>query len=274
MRILVTGATGNVGRHLVGQLHEAGHEVRALTRNPGAAEFPSGVEVVAGDLTDVVTLAEAFDGAEALHLITFGGDGYADLTNGGEIVALAERCGIRRVSVLGGWAPTSVEKALAAGTIPWTLLQPHEFMGNTFEWVEEIRTHGRVSLLAAYPSVVVHEADIAAVAVCALTEDGHGGQRYSLTGPEALTPQDRIRALSDATGRTIEFVRLTEDAERERLRGFGYGDDDVEFGVRLATDPPASAGVVRPTVEQVTGRPARTFEQWARENAEAFRPRP
>jgi uncharacterized protein YbjT (DUF2867 family) len=271
MRILVTGATGQVGRHLVTQLHGAGHDVRALTRNPAAAGFPAGVQVVAGDLTDTSTLGPAFDGVEGVHLITFGGDDGQDLANGAEIVGLAERAGVRRATVLGGWSPTGVEDALMASTIGWTVLQPVEFMGNALEWAEEIRTKNTVSMLATYPSAMVHEADIAGVAATALTGDGHGGRAYPLTGPQALTPRERAAILAEATGRDIAFVQLTEDGERERLKGYGYDDDYVEFGIQLATDPPEASGVVLPTVEEVTGRPARTFAQWAREHAERFR---
>lgn len=271
MRILVTGATGNVGRHLITQLHEAGHEVRALTRNPANAGLPAGVEAVAGNLIDTGTLEDAFRNVDAIHLITFGGGGYDDLTNGPEIVALAERSGIRRATVLGGWSPTSIENALQTSKLVWTILQPKEFMGNALEWANEIHATNTVSMLATFRSAVVHEADIANVAVCALTENGHGGRSYVLTGPEALTPEERTRILAKATGQDITFVKLTEDGERERLRGYGYDDDYVEFGIQLATNPPTEAGVVLPTVETVTGRRARTFALWAQENAEQFR---
>ncbi|SCL28903.1 Uncharacterized conserved protein YbjT, contains NAD(P)-binding and DUF2867 domains [Micromonospora pallida] len=271
MRILVTGATGQVGRHLVAHLHEAGHDVRALTRNPARAELPPGVRAVAGDLTDTTTLGPAFEGVEGVHLITFGGDGSEDLTNGSEIIDLAERHGVGRATVLGGWAPTSIESALMASSISWSILQPVEFMGNALEWAEEIRAKRTVSMLAAYPSAMVHEADIASVAATALTHDGHGGRTYPLTGPEALTPRDRTRILAETTGQDIAFVQLTEDGERARLRGYGYDDDYVEFGIQLATNPPDVAGVVLPTVEDVTGHPARTFAQWAQEHSGQFR---
>ncbi|MEU7804008.1 NAD(P)H-binding protein [Micromonospora arborensis] len=271
MRILVTGATGQVGRHLVAQLHEAGHDVRALTRNPAAAEFPAGVQVVAGDLTDTSTLGPAFEGVDGVHLITFGGDGSQDLTNGSEIIGLAERNGVQRATVLGGWSATSVESALMSSTISWSILQPVEFMGNALEWAEEIRAKRTVSMLATYPSAMVHEADIASVAASALTEDGRGSRTYPLTGPQALTPQERARILAEATGQDITYVQLTEDGERARLRGYGYDDDYVEFGIQLATNPPDASIVVLPTVEDVTGRPARTFAQWAQEHAEQFR---
>ena len=271
MTILVTGATGTVGRHLVDQLTDAGHRVRALTRDPAAADLPDGVDVIAGDLTDPDTLTAAFDGLTAAHLITFGGDGDEPLTTGPQLVELASHAGARRITVLGGWEESTVEQALRASDIGWTLLAPVEFMSGALEWADSVRGHGAVRLLASWPSAVVHEADIAAVAVTALTEDGHAGQTYPITGPQALTAAERTRLIGRAIGRDVAFEHLTEDQERDRLRSYGYPEDYVEFGIQLATNPPPQAGVVHPTVEEVTGRPARTFMQWATEHAEAFR---
>lgn len=271
MTILVTGATGTIGRHLVHQLHEARHPVRALTRTPASADLPAGVEVVAGDLTDPSTLGPVFDGVTAVHLITFGGDDGEPLATGPALVDLATGAGVRRVTVLGGWDESTVEPALRGSTLGWTVLAPGEFMSGALEWADAVREQGVVRQLATWPSAVVHDADIAAVAVVALTEDGHAGRTYPITGPEALTPAERVRLIGEAVGREVGFEQLDEDQERERLRSYGYPEDYVEFGIRLATDPPAQAPVVHPTVERVTGRPARTFAQWAVENADAFR---
>lgn len=267
MTILVTGATGRIGRHIVTQLQEAGHHVRALSRNPAAARLPQGVEVVQGDLANVDSVRAAFVGVEAAHLITFGGDEGADLTNGADIVALVEQAGVRRVSVLGGWMPNSVDEALEASDLAWCRVEPVEVMGNTYDWEDEIRTHSTVSALATYPSAMVHEADIAAVAVCGLTLDGHARQHYPVTGPEALTPAQRTAILAETIGRPITHVQLTEPEERARLATHGLGDDYVEFGIQLATNPPDAAGKVLDTVPRLTGHPARTFAQWAQEFA-------
>src|SRR5699024_8481242 len=129
-------------------------------------------------------------------------------------------------------------------------------------------------MLATFPSVVVHEADIAAVAVTALTQDGYAGQTYPLTGPEALTPVERSRILAEATVQDIAFVHLSEDAERARLQGHGYDEDYVEFGMQLATTTPDAAAVVLPTFTDVTGRPPRPFAQWAHGHPEHFRTTP
>lgn len=272
MRVLVTGATGRVGRHLVAELLQGGHEVRALTRDPGTAHFPEGVQAVGGDLAKVETLGSAFDGIDAIHFITFGGEDYADLTNGADLVDLAERSGARRATVLGSWSSTSVDTEVQRSTMGWTLLHPVEFMANMLDWADELKASGTMSALAGYPSAMIHEADIAAVAARALTETGHTGRTYPLTGPEALTPRERVRILAEETGRDLSFVELTVDQERTRLRGYGYDDDYVEFGIHLATSPPAEAGEVLPTVETVTGCPARTFAEWAHENAARFQP--
>lgn len=271
MRILVTGATGKIGRHLIDELQRTGHQVRALTRTPDQADLPDGVEVVPGDLINATTLEDAFDGIDALHLITFGGDQMEDLTNGKEIVTLAESHGITRATVLAGWAPTSIEEALSVSAIAWSRLEPVEVMVNALEWSDEIRNAGTVSMLANYPSAMVHEADIAAVAALALTSAGHEGRAYSLTGPEALTAEQRTRVIGDATGRELTFVQLSEAEERSRLASYGYDDEYVEFGIELALDPPPAAGHVLSTVEDLTGRPARTFTQWAEENADQFK---
>lgn len=264
MKILVTGATGRIGRHLATQLLTDGHHVRALTRSSATATLPDAVDVMTGDLTDVDTLRDAFSGADAVHLITFGGDDGADLSNGADIIDLAEASGVRRVSVLAGWAPTSIEEALRSSSIDWCRIEPLEVMYNTWDWAQEITARSSVSTLAAYPSALVHEADIAGVAACALTQEGHAGQNYRVTGPEALTPAQRTAILSEATGRPLTHIQLTEAEERDRLASHGFGEEYVEFGIQLATEPPAEAGDVLDTVPRITGRPGRTFAEWAR----------
>src|SRR5689334_2804244 len=109
MNILVAGASGTIGGQIVKQLNEAGHQVRALTRNPAKANFPAGVEVVAGDLTKPETLVSIFEGVDSLHLIKFGGDNYADLETGREIVMMAEKAGVQRVTVLLGGTKGALE---------------------------------------------------------------------------------------------------------------------------------------------------------------------
>ncbi|MFC7328131.1 NmrA family NAD(P)-binding protein [Marinactinospora rubrisoli] len=272
MTVLVTGATGTVGRHLVARLLAAGHRVRALTRDPACAELPAGAEVVAGDLTDVASLGAAFAGVTAAHLITFDGATFAPLTTGPDLVELARASGVRRVTVLkGDVGKTPLEEAVEAGGLAWTYLSPGEFMANALEWAESVRTEGVVREgFANARSPMIHEADIAAVAATALTGDGHAGREYVLTGPETLTPPEKVLILGAALGRRVRYVALTEEECVAQWRAAGYSDEDVEFFRTMRTDPPEAARTVRPTVEQVTGRPARTFAQWVREHAAAF----
>ncbi|XYH96874.1 NAD(P)H-binding protein [Sorangium sp. So ce1128] len=271
MKILVTGATGTVGREIVKQLAEGGHHVRALSRNPGRAKFPGGVEAVAGDLAAPETFADALKGIEALHLINFGGDDYAPLQTGEQIVALARQAGVRRITVLLGGSSTPLDAAVAVGGVGWTFLQPVEFMANHLEWAASIRGEGLVrEPFCDRLSAVVHEADIAAVAVAALTEDGHAGRKYTLTGPEVLSVRQKIGLLAAATGREIQLVELTEQQARERWAAVGFSPEAIEFFVEVYGNTPKIGYTVVPTVAQVTGRPARTFAQWAREHAAAF----
>lgn len=272
MNILVTGATGNVGRPLVEQLLESGHQVRALTRDPRKADLPVDAEAVAGNLVDTAGLAHAFEGVTAAHLISFNGEDFSPLTNGTEIVDLARKAGVRRVTVLKGDVEKSpLERAVEASGLEWTHLSPVEFMSNALEWVESVKSEGVVR--EAFPeakSAMVHEADIAAVAAAALTTDGHAGQEYWLTGPEALTPPEKVRVIAEALGRDVRYVELTRDGIVEQWRGQGYSAEDIEFFVTMRTNPPEAGYTVLPTVEKVTGKPARTFAQWVRENAALF----
>lgn len=272
MHILVAGATGNVGRPLVAQLLAEGHKVRALTRDPAGADLPAGADAVAGDLTDGAGLAAAFAGVDAAHLITFGGDDFAPLRNGGQIVDLAWRGGVRRVTVLKGDLTRSpLEEAIEASDLQWTCLSPGEFMSNTLEWAASVRTEGLVrDGFADARSALVHDADIAAVAATALTSDGHAGRDYWLTGPQVLSTVEKVRTIGDVLGREVRFVELSTDEVVAGWRQAGFGDDDIAFFLAMRTDPPEIGVTVLPTVEQVTGRPARPFAQWVREHASAF----
>jgi uncharacterized protein YbjT (DUF2867 family) len=272
MKILVTGATGHVGRPLVGQLLAAGHEVRALTRDPAKADLPAGAGVVAANLAETSSLSDVFDGVDAAHLITFDGADFAPLANGAEIVALARKAGVRKVTVLkGDVAKSSLEEAIEDGGLEWTALAPVEFMSNALEWAESVRTEGVVrDGFADSRSAMVHDADIAAVAAVALTGDGHAGREYWLTGPEALTPAEKVRTIAEVLGRDVRFVELSKDEIVARWRASGYDDESVEFFLAMRTAPPEAGRTVLPTVREVTGKPARTFAQWVGENAAAF----
>ncbi|MGP4101524.1 NmrA family NAD(P)-binding protein [Nonomuraea sp. KM90] len=289
MTVLVTGATGTVGRQVVRHLLGRGAKVRALTRDPAAAVLPAGVEVVAGDLTDAGTLEPAFDGVTAVHLINFGG-GYRPLPNGEEIVDLAVRAGVRRASVLVGWQEGTLEAAVRAGALEWTFLNPVQFMANFLvDWGGPLRAGDLVrEPYGDRKSPPVDESDIGAVAATVLTEDGHAGESYHLTGPEVLTARQMVAIIGEATGRSLRFEELTPDQVRQewsipgrrpdlsvfRVLGQAASSgaaDPVELLLQLYGTPNEYGTTLTDHVERVTGRPPRTYAEWAREHAHHFR---
>ncbi|WP_049580172.1 NmrA family NAD(P)-binding protein [Streptomyces sp. SBT349] len=268
MTTLVTGATGNTGRHVVTELVRRGERVRALTRDPAAAEgrFPAGVEVVAGTHTAPETLGAALDGVDRLHVTVT--TGLAEV--GPALVRRAVDAGVRRVTVVWGGAVGPVEQAVGDSGVEWTRLEPQEFMSNTLDWIESVRAEGVVREPYDTPSALIHEADIAAVAAVALLDDGHAGRAYPLTGPASLTTRERIAILSRASGRDIVLAPITHEQAVDRLMSKGVSRADAEYVVGWYAAPDDAATTVVDTVERVTGRPARTFAQWAAEHAERF----
>ncbi|MCR8843594.1 NAD(P)H-binding protein [Paenibacillus sp. SC116] len=269
MTILVTGATGTVGQHVVDQLLRRGQKVRALTRNP-QAKLPEGVEIAFGDLSEPSTLAEAFEGITAIHLMTTGAE-YVPLQTGPEIVELAKKAGVRKVTVLWTGQKGVVEQAVEASDLEWTHLHPVEFMSNVRKWSDSIRNEGIIrDLFSGSLNASVHEADIARVAAVALTENGHAGKEYILTGPEVLSVDDQVRIIGEVTGQKLTLVETTEEEEREQMRKMGVREDVINYVISWHLNPPPIAYTIVPTIEEVLGQPAYTFKQWVEENASYF----
>ncbi|MFC4590148.1 SDR family oxidoreductase [Sphaerisporangium corydalis] len=289
MTILVTGATGNVGRLVVARLVEAGARVRALTRAPGRASFPGGVEVVQGDLTDPATLPAAFEGVDSVYL-------FPVAETAREVTRLARRAGVRRAVVLSSGAVTMgadtafhlpVELAAQESGMEWTHVRPGEFaLNKLWLWGPSIRAERVVRDpfpdTAWYP---VHEADIADVAATALLHDGHAGRAYTLNGPELISHREQVGAIASAIGGEIRLEEITPERARElylRQGGFAalnagfltgaedYSGGEPDLEEQTAWNP-RDLGPM-PTSEQVTGQPARTFAQWAHDHAPDFHP--
>ncbi|MEV0829879.1 NAD(P)H-binding protein [Nonomuraea rubra] len=271
--ILVTGATGNAGGALVRTLAEAGEPVRALVRRE--VELPA--ELALGDLNDPGSVAGALAGVRGVFLMA----GYDRMD---ETLAAVARAGVEHVVLLSASAAEAAdldnpisryhvesEALVRESGVPWTVLRPRTFMSNTFRWAGQLRSGDVVR--DSWPGVAVATVDpldIAAVAAASLLEKGHDGQVYGLTGPRALRPADRVRILGEALGRELRFEGLTDaEARAEMLDGGmpeAYAEAFYGFFARGELDESA----VLPTVEQVTGRPPRTFEQWALANTGAF----
>ncbi|APU15631.1 MULTISPECIES: NAD(P)H-binding protein [Actinoalloteichus] len=276
MRIVVTGATGTVGRRVVARLLAAGVEVRAVTRQPEAAALPAGVEVVAGDLERPETLDQVFVGADRVYLFP------AAAPVADEVVQRIRLAGVRRIVVLSGTTADDpdeaggedyrlVERAVERSGLEWTHVRPGMFAGNARDWAESIRAEGVVRLV--YGDVAqapVHEDDIAEVAVAALLTDGHVGARYPLSGPESLTKFEQVQAIGRALGRELTVEELTPEQWREAMAE-ELPEEVTEWLLDLWAKRVGRPEPVLSTVEQVTGRPARTLEEWAIDHAEDFR---
>jgi len=274
--ILVTGATGNVGRHVVEQLVARGAEVRALTRDPDKAGLPEGVETVKGDLTRPDALP--LDGVTAVYLLAvLDAERPADLAS----AFLKRAKDVRRVVFLSTDAVAvqrpgsyethqAVERAIEETGVEWTHLRPGEFMANKQVWAETIRRENVVR--APYPDAVgtpIHEADIAEVAVRALLEDGHAGRAYRLSGPEALTTRQQVAAFAEGLGREIAYERLTYGQARAALiRDVGLPWNIAEYLLGYQAQFNEEPAELLPTFEEITGRRGRTLAQWAAEHAD------
>ncbi|MFI6251850.1 NAD(P)H-binding protein [Streptomyces sp. NPDC051016] len=272
--IVVTGATGNVGREVARLLVDGGARVRALTRDPATATVPPGAEAVAGDLTDPSSLAPVLAGAEALFLLS----GYAP-----EVFAEAQKAGVRRVVLMsGGSAETGdrsnavarymidTEDALRASGLAWTMVRPRMFMTNAFQWLPMIKAGVVRAPWPDVPAAVVDPADIAAVAAKALVTAEHEGRVYPVTGPEALRPGDRVRVLGEVLGREIRYEAQPDDEARAEMLA-QMPEQYVDAFFSFYSGGKLDEATVFPSVEEVTGRPPRTFADWARANAARFR---
>jgi len=268
MTVLVTGATGNIGRRVVDHLVAAGvPAVRALTVDPARAALPEGVEVAQGSLRRLDTLPVAFEGIERMYLAPVG-ETVVD------VLALARQAGVAHVVDLSGEPETwwgDVTRAVEAAGPGWTHLWPGDFMENSLSWAPGIAAERMVR--EPYPqgcSAPIAMDDIARVAAAALQTDAHIGEALSLTGPEMLSRVELAERVGEAIGEPVTFVTVSRDeavAEMSQTMG-----DDAAWYVDTALagliDNPA---VVTTTVADVTGRPATTFGQWAAANAAAFR---
>lgn len=279
MTILVTGATGTVGRRVVTRLVEAGHIVRALVRDPGSANLPSGVESVRGDLANASTLTGTLEGIDAMFLVwPFTSIEAATVLAPTVVAMFAEH--VPRIVYLSAETAAEepnrfwgrVERLVERSSAEWTILRPTGFAKNTLAWVDQIRVADVVRWpYAAATRSLVHEDDIAAVAVATITQGGHHGRTYVVTGPEALTQSDQVNAIGQALGRTLQFEEISRDAARPGLvAAFGdesFADAALDAWAGFVTRPEQ----VTSTAQEITGRPARALRDWAADHADSFR---
>lgn len=281
--ILVTGATGSVGRELLTKLAERGAAVRAMTRRPAEIHVPPGVEAVYGDAEDPESLADAFRGAGAAYLMSAQPVGTEPHpTHALALVDAARRAGVERVALLstymsgeGGTDPLTVwqaeaEAAVTGSGMAWTLLRPGRFMTNTLGWAYMIARGDTVPIpYADLPAVSIDPADVAEVAALALTTGAHDGAAYQLTGPEALTPAEELAIIGKELGRELRAVEPPPGAFRNGLMRSGMSEEVVDAVIAMMRDHPTPAEI-HPTVPRVLGRPATRFAEWVARNKHRF----
>jgi len=283
--ILVTGATGRVGRLVVDELLRAGAPVRALTRRPVDAALPADVEVVAGDLTVPTSLDVALDGAAAVFLLWTAAPATAP--------AVVERLAAhpsphpRRVVYLSAPHQTphpffqqpnpmrdlhvEIERLLAAARLEVTVLRPGMFASNARHWWGPQIRNGDVVRwpYADAETAPLDERDIASVAARTLLDGHYAGGDYVLTGPESLSQSAQVHAIGDAIGRPLRFEELSPDEFRNNAEDtWPPGVADMLLDAWRATL--GHRAYVTSAIQEILGSPARTFYQWAADHASAF----
>lgn len=278
--IVVTGATGNVGRPLTRALAEAGRQVTAVSRH-GAA-VPDGVRHVAADLAEPAGLEPALAGAKALFLL-LSGDLHAVGADPADIIGQAADSGVRRVVLLSSqgvatrpFGPTriamrAVEDVLRESGMEWAILRPGGFASNALWWADSIRK--RQVVAAPFGDVgvpIIDPADIAEVAAACLLDDRHTGGVYELTGPEVITPRQQAEAIAAALSSPVRFHDLTHD-EAKAAMAQSMPTQLAEDTLAILGSPSPAELRVSPDVQRVLGRAPRPFADWAARNIAAFR---
>lgn len=283
-RVLVIGGTGNVGRAVVAQLVATGADVRALVRDPDKAGLPSQVGPVPGDLTRPDTLDEALRGIESVFLVWVAPPAAA----GPALERITKHA--RRVVYLSAPLKTphpffqaslpnpssvlheEIERLIQRSGVEWTFLRPGMLASNALAWwAPQIRSGGRVRwpCLAA-PTAPIDERDLSAVAARTLLDNGHAGAEYVLTGPQSLTQLEQLSTIGGAIGRALSIEEISPD-EARREWAASWPAPVVEMLLKSWSAAIGHPAYVSSSVAEVTGTPARSFFDWARDHAQAFR---
>ncbi|MFG2003182.1 NAD(P)H-binding protein [Spirillospora sp. NPDC048911] len=269
--ILVTGATGIVGRGVVKLLLEAGEGVTAVSRSPETAGLPEGATVVS-QTTELAGVDAMLIAPRAVGETT------------GELLTAAAAQGVKRVVLLsavtveygGGYerfaaAFKAAEKAVEASGLEWTFLRCADFAANNLAWAPQIRATGAVR--GAYGDAAtssIHERDIAEVAVRALLDPSHAGRAYALTGPESLSQHDKVRLIGEAIGTGLTFTEVPPEQVRAAMLAQGMPEDVPDRMLGYLATCSEQPGPSTDTVARVLGRPALSYADWAADHAADF----
>ncbi len=280
-RILIVGATGTVGRHVVSQAAAAGARVRALVRNPDMAQFPAEIELAPGDLTIPESLNHALDDVEAVFLVFVAPSEF--------VVPVIDRIAKKAPRIVFLSAPLKtdhpffqqpnparnlaekIERSIESSGIEWTFLRPGMISANALGWwAPQIRTGDvvRWPYLQA-PTAPIDERDIATVAVRALCGNAKSGAEYVLTGPESLTQLEQISTIGHAIGRSLRIEEMSPD-ETRRAWSSTWPPSVVEMLLQAWSAALGQPALVSSTFEEITGSAPRTFHAWAIDHASEF----
>jgi len=281
--ILITGATGNIGREVRRLLEAQRVPIRILARTPSKlGELPESSEVVQGDLWHPERLEAAFAGVDRAFFLFSAGERLPEVAP--PVFSAAASAGVKHAvfvssgttlmrppTAIGGWH-LAAEEALRATGMAWTFLRPGNFASNTLRWAPTIKAKGAVYATGSGRSTApIDPRDIAAVAVEALTSEGHEEEAHLLTGPEPMTAREQVETIGRALGRPLELVDVPRDAARAQMVERGMSEALADAVLELTGQDGGDREPVSRTVEEVTGRPARTFETWVRDHLDAFR---
>ncbi|MEU4164444.1 NAD(P)H-binding protein [Actinoplanes sp. NPDC026670] len=267
MRILVTGATANIGRMVVDELLELGAtDVRAFTVDPAKAALPPGVEVVTGFFNRPDRVAAALDGVDRMYLAP-----HIPTVDG--VCRAAAEAGVRHIVDLAGvkglhWQ--AIEDAVEACGVPYTHLEPGEFMANTTGWAPQIKAGDEIrDAWGDAANAPIAQEDIAAIAARVLLSDDHLGHSYELTGPETISRRQQLATIGAELGRELTFVELTGDEATAHYRSMmgEFGDWYLDGLAQLAEHPQPAL----PTAAALLNRPAMSYAEWVRRHADLFR---
>jgi uncharacterized protein YbjT (DUF2867 family) len=285
--ILITGATGSLGRYLIDVLARDGADVRAVTRHPGTAGLPAGVEVVEGDPSRPDTLVPAFHGVTGLFLHPrAAGEAAA------ELLTFAKEQGVRRVVVLSainvddpldeqpsryrGDRNKEVEDAAVRSGLDWTSLRASAFASNTVQaWGAQIRAGDVVRYVyAAFEESLVHERDLAEVGARALLGDELVGRKLDLTGPQLLSHEETVTTIGEVIGRPLRFQEIPPEVAKQGMIAHGLPEPFVAgLMARYAKHVQQAQHPTTGEVEKVLGRPALSYAEWVAEHVNEFRAR-
>lgn len=287
--ILVAGATGRVGRHVVRELAGADRAVRAMTRDPETAGWNdgNGVEVVEGDLLEPDSLDRALAGVDRAFLLSPNVREMREMQE--NFVAAAERAGVSHVVKLSaaGADPDSswsiarwhgqVERRIESSSLGYTFVRPVHYMQNLLDDAETIRSEGYFARATPPDARVnaVDTRDVARVAATALLEAGHEGATYKPAGPEPITFPEMAEAIAAATGREVAFRELSPEEARASYLADGAPEwlAEAMVGLEVAFGK-GIADLTTDDVVRVTGEPPRGFRTFAEDYADAFVPEP